>query len=132
MMDLNLGPICSSFMRNRIGALLVIFQVAIALAVLANSAWIVRQRIEALGRPTGLDDANLFVVSTAAFNEHFQYQASLQADLAYLRGFPAWWRLPRPTPPRSVKPDLRRTFGAIPPRVALPMISMLFPWMNKD
>jgi putative ABC transport system permease protein len=88
MMDLNLGPICSSFMRNRIGPLLVVFQVAIAVAVLANSAWIVHQRVEALGRPTGLDDANLFVVSTAAFNDHFQYQASVQEDLAYLRGLP--------------------------------------------
>ncbi len=88
MMDLNLAPICSSFLRNRTGALLVVFQVAIALAVLANSAWIVHQRIEALGKPTGLDDANQFVVSTAAFNEHFQYQASLQEDLAYLRGLP--------------------------------------------
>ncbi len=88
MMDLNLGPICSSFMRNRIGALLVIFQVAIALAVLANSAWIVYQRVEALSKPTGLDDANLFVISTAAFNDHFQYQASLQEDLGYLRGLP--------------------------------------------
>ena len=42
MMDLSLGPIFSSFMRNRTGALLVVFQVAIALAVLANSAWIWR------------------------------------------------------------------------------------------
>jgi putative ABC transport system permease protein len=88
MMDLNLGPIFSSFRRNRTGALLVVFQVAIALAVLANSAWIVRQRLEALNKPTGLDDANLFVVSTAAFNEHFNYQAAVQEDLAYLRGLP--------------------------------------------
>jgi putative ABC transport system permease protein len=88
MIDLNLGPIFSSFMRNRTGALLVILQVAIALAVLANSAWIVHQRIEALNQPTGLDDANLFVISTAAFNEQFKYQASIQEDLAYLRGLP--------------------------------------------
>jgi putative ABC transport system permease protein len=88
MIDLNLGPIFSTFMRNRTGALLVVFQVAIALAVLANSAWIVHQRLEALNKPTGLDDANLFVISTAAFNEHFQYQASVQEDLAYLRGLP--------------------------------------------
>jgi putative ABC transport system permease protein len=88
MMDLSLGPIFSSFMRNRTGALLVVFQVAIALAVLANSAWMVHQRIEALNRPTGLDEANIFVVSTAAFNEHFKYQASVQEDLAYLRSLP--------------------------------------------
>src|ERR1700719_1050583 len=88
MMDLSLGPIFSSFMRNRTGALLVVLQVAIALAVLVNSAWIVHQRIEALNRPTGLDEANIFVVSTAAFNEHFKYQASVQEDLAYLRSLP--------------------------------------------
>jgi putative ABC transport system permease protein len=88
MIDWNLGPIFSTFVRNRAGAVLVVFQVAIALAVLANAAWIVRQRAEALSRPTGLDDANIFVVSTAAFNENFQYEASLKDDLAYLRGLP--------------------------------------------
>jgi putative ABC transport system permease protein len=117
MMDLNLGPIFSSFLRNRTSALLVVFQVAIALTVLANSAWIVHQRVEALGKPTGLDDANLFVVSTAAFNEHFNYQASLQEDLAYLRGLPGVVA----AAPTDAAPFSQIGFSN----------STLFPWTNK-
>jgi putative ABC transport system permease protein len=87
-MDLNLGPILRSFMRNRAGAVLVVLQVAVALTVISNSAWIVHQRAESLNRPTGFDDENIFAVSTAAFNERFQYDPSLQEDLAYLRSLP--------------------------------------------
>jgi putative ABC transport system permease protein len=87
-MILDLRPIVASLLRNRAAALLVIFQVAIALAVFANAAWIVHQRFEALNKPSGLDDQNIFVISSAAFGEHFDYQASVQADLAYLRALP--------------------------------------------
>jgi putative ABC transport system permease protein len=87
-MNLDLRPIVSSLLRNRAAAMLIIFQVAIALAVFANATWIVHQRFETLNEPSGLDDQNIFVISSAAFTEHFDYESSLQADLAYLRALP--------------------------------------------
>jgi putative ABC transport system permease protein len=87
-MNLDIGPIVSSLRRNRPAALLVILQVAIALAVFSNATWIVHQRFETLNKPSGLDDQNIFVISSTAFTDHFDYEASLQADLAYLRGLP--------------------------------------------
>jgi putative ABC transport system permease protein len=86
MMNLDIGPITASLTRNLAGSLLVVMQVAIALAVLANSAWIVHQRLQTLNRPSGIDDRNIFVISSAPVNERYLYQASLHEDLAYLRG----------------------------------------------
>ena len=85
-MNLDIGPIASSLARNFAGSLLVVLQVAIALAVLANSAWIIEQRSLTLSKRSGVDDENIFAISSAPVNEHYEYQASLKEDLAYLRG----------------------------------------------
>jgi putative ABC transport system permease protein len=85
-MNLDLCPILSALLRNRTGAVLVAVQVAIALAVLTNAAYIVVQRIEKIHRPTGIDEPNILVVESAGFTARFQQTASVREDLAYLRG----------------------------------------------
>ena len=56
-MSIPFRPIVSALLRNRTGALLVALQIAIALAVLVNAVYIVKQRVDKIGRPTGMDDA---------------------------------------------------------------------------
>jgi putative ABC transport system permease protein len=85
-MSLNIRPILSALLRNRTGAVLVATQVAIALAVLVNSAYIIVQRIDKIHRPTGIDEANIFVMESAGFTNRFHQAASVQEDLVYLRG----------------------------------------------
>src|SRR6267378_537759 len=87
-MSQNIRPVVSALLRNRTGALLVAFQIAIALAVLVNAVYIVHQRIEKMNRPTLIDDRNLFGISSAGFTNRFNYDASLHEDLAYLRSVP--------------------------------------------
>ena len=87
-MSLNVRPILSALLRNRTGAVLVAMQIAIALAVLVNAVYIVKQRIEKIGRPTGIDVPNIFVVSSAGFTDRLPPGASIEEDLAYLRGVP--------------------------------------------
>lgn len=93
---MQIGPVLSSLRRNHAGAILVALEVAIALAVFVNAAWIVHQRIELVSRPTGIDDAHIFVIGTAPIAESPGREASAAArdhaqvreDLAYLRGLP--------------------------------------------
>ena len=87
-MSLNIRPILSALLRNRTGAVLVAMQIAIALAVLVNALYIVKQRVDKIGRPTGIDVDNMFVVAVAGFTQRFRLRASMQEDLAYLRGLP--------------------------------------------
>src|SRR5215467_2502204 len=87
-MSLDIRPVVSALLRNRTGALLVAFQIAIALAVLVNAVYIVHQRIEKMGRPTLIDDRNLFSMDIAEYTDRFNYDASVQEDMAYLRGLP--------------------------------------------
>jgi putative ABC transport system permease protein len=87
-MSLDVRPILSSLLRNRTGALLVAFQIAIALAVLVNAVFIVHQRIEKMNRPTLIDDQNLFGVAAGEFTDKFNFNASVHEDLTYLRSLP--------------------------------------------
>jgi putative ABC transport system permease protein len=85
-MNLNIRPILSALLRNRTGAILVALQIALALAILVNATYIVKQRIEAINRPTGLDEANLFSIDAAGFTARYNYASSVREDLDYLRG----------------------------------------------
>lgn len=87
-MNLQVRPILSALLRNRTGAVLVAMQVAIALAVLVNALYIVMQRIEKMGRPTGIDIDNVLVVSSTGFTTRFQSVPTIQQDLAWLRSLP--------------------------------------------
>jgi putative ABC transport system permease protein len=84
----NLRPIASALWRNRTGAILVAFQIAIALAVLVNAVYVVKQRVELIGRPTGMDTANMIWVASAGFAKDYDYEASWREDLATLRTLP--------------------------------------------
>ena len=79
-------PILSALLRNRTGAVLVAIQIAIALAVLVNAVYIVKQRVDKVGRPTGMDMANIVVVSSSGFTRDYDYVAAIRDDLAYMRG----------------------------------------------
>jgi putative ABC transport system permease protein len=85
-MGLDVRPVLSALMRNRTGAVLVAMQVAIALAVLVNAVYIVAQRFEKIGRPTGIDEPNILVIESAGFTDRYNQTASVQEDLTYLRG----------------------------------------------
>jgi putative ABC transport system permease protein len=84
----NIRPIASALWRNRTGAMLVAFQIAIGLAVLVNAVYVVKQRVEKIGRPTGMDNANMIWVASAGFTKDYDYEAAWREDLATLRALP--------------------------------------------
>ncbi len=84
----NIRPIASALWRNRTGALLVAFQIAIGLAVLVNAVYIVKQRVDKIGRPTGMDTANMIWVASAGFAKGLHHDAAWREDLATIRSIP--------------------------------------------
>src|SRR6185437_2799213 len=82
---MNIKPVVSALLRNRVGAILVALEIAIALAVLVNAAFIVGQRIAIIGEPTGLDQRDMFAMTMAGFTKDFNLPSSVESDMAYLR-----------------------------------------------
>ncbi len=85
-MSLNIRPIMSALLRNRTGGVLVALQIALALAILVNAAFVVKQRIDLLDAPTGVDNHNLFAIEFEGFTKGYNFETSLNEDLTYLRG----------------------------------------------
>lgn len=88
MMSLNVRPILSALSRNRTGAILIALEIAIALAVMVNAAWIVTQRIQQIEAPSGIDVRTTFAIGVARLSSHSDLGAARREDLAYLRGLP--------------------------------------------
>lgn len=76
--------------RKRIAAVLIAAQIAVTLAILANAATIVLERLTWSTQPTGIDESNIFF----AYSENLETQtpadlaASKMADIAALRALP--------------------------------------------
>ena len=81
-------PILSAMLRNRIGAVLVGLQIALTLAVVANAVSIIMQRIEKMGRPTGMDTTNTFFVQSFGFGPKYDHVDTVQRDLEVIRSLP--------------------------------------------
>jgi putative ABC transport system permease protein len=87
-LDLAIRPLLSALWRNRTGPLLVAVQVAIALAVLVNVAYIVQQRLATAQQPTGIDLADTFWILSQGYAPDYNQAVTVKADLAYLNSVP--------------------------------------------
>jgi putative ABC transport system permease protein len=82
------GPIMSAMRRNKVGAILIAVQMAITLAILCNALFIIEQRVALSKRPTGADEANVFIMDNQWVGNPPDASARLQGDLAALRSLP--------------------------------------------
>lgn len=81
-------PLFSALRHNPSGALLVLAQIAITLAVLCNTASIVAHAIARMDRSSGFDTRDTFVIDVEGQSNRFDIASAEREDLAYLRGLP--------------------------------------------
>ncbi|HET7359136.1 MAG TPA: ABC transporter permease [Rhodanobacteraceae bacterium] len=89
-------PILAALRKHKAGVVLIALQIALTLAIVCNAIFIIGQRIERVGRPTGIDESNLFIVSQqwvgAPSGEDAagvdKLDSMLREDLAALRAMP--------------------------------------------
>ena len=74
--------------RNKLGATLIGLQIALTLAIVSNSLFIIRQYVEHMQVPTGIDEANTFTFSNAWVVAQDDSEPRIKADLAALRALP--------------------------------------------
>ena len=80
-------PILVALRRHKVATALIVLQIALTLAMVSNALFIVRTRVVHLSRPTGTDEAHLFVIRNEWIGgpTTSQVDAQMQADLATLR-----------------------------------------------
>lgn len=85
---MRLPPILSALLRNKTGLVLVALQIALTLAIVTNAVFLIVERVGDMSRPSGLDEANLFAVSSLPFAAGYDKKAGLDEDLQTLRSLP--------------------------------------------
>lgn len=82
---MEMRPILSAMRRNKFGALLIATQMAVTLAFLANALTLVEQRIAWSDRPSGLDEADIFVMQNEMVDHPNDLAGRQAADIDALR-----------------------------------------------
>ncbi|MFT6991307.1 MAG: putative ABC transport system permease protein [Paraglaciecola sp.] len=75
-------------LRQKYSTAMLMAQVAVTLAILSNGLFIISERYQAITHPSGMDEANTFVLTSSGFTDNFNPQTSIQEDLAELRTMP--------------------------------------------
>lgn len=85
---MEIGPIFRAMMRNKLGVLLVALQIAFTMTIIINAVFIINERNRLMARPSGLEEANLFYLTSIGFGEDFNEEVTVADDLALLRRTP--------------------------------------------
>jgi len=81
-------PVLKSLRHNKVGALLIVLQIAITLAVMSNCLFIIQDNLAHMRRPTGVDEANIFIIGNQWVGKAADLGPRIQADLAAIRSVP--------------------------------------------
>ena len=82
------GPMMSSLMRSKTGPILVAVQIAVTLAIVVNSTFIILQRVEKMNRETGIDVENVIIAYVRGFADDFDVVDSITNDMTLLKSIP--------------------------------------------
>ncbi len=87
------GPIFRALLNNRTRFWLILIEVALTLAIVVNCTSIFLDKWEAFSSPTGMDVANILVITTEPFGADFENEDYVEdvgaSDLARLRSHPS-------------------------------------------
>ena len=83
-----LRPILSSLRHHKLTAGLLVLQVALTLAIVANAAFMVAQRLQRIHTPSGLAEQQLSLIRVEGTAKDENHQARHAADLDTLRRIP--------------------------------------------
>src|SRR5512134_2590772 len=89
---MEMGPILRAMRRNKVRFGLIVMEVALTLAIVANCVAMIRDARATMTRVSGFDDANLVSVRSAPFEKAFREDGyidnALAQDLQSLRAMP--------------------------------------------
>jgi len=85
---MEIRPILSSMLRNRTGPILICLQIALTLALVINSMFIIQLQMEKIARPLGTDIDNTAVFNVALVDPLEDMEAFIKNDFEEIRRIP--------------------------------------------
>ena len=87
---MDIGPIWRAMLKNKAGFVLIALQIAVTMTIMVNAVGIMQERAGKIGRPSGMDEANTFALSSTLFIEYEddERKALIDEDLELIRAIP--------------------------------------------
>ena len=85
---MGIRPIFSALLRNKAGLILIGLQMALTLAIVVNALFIIHERRSLMEQPSGVDEANVFTVTSNGFAPGFDVGSVQRDDLRRIRETP--------------------------------------------
>lgn len=81
-------PIFNSLLRSKAGAMMLLVQVAITIAIVSNAAFIAKDRIDFLSQDTGYPEDEIFSFTTMTFDKELDINQKFEETETMLRNIP--------------------------------------------
>jgi putative ABC transport system permease protein len=85
---MGIRPILSALLRNKTGAVLVVLQISITMAVIVNALFIINQRLEKMNRDPGFDVPNMIAFQSWGFAADYDHESAVRQDVQFIRSLP--------------------------------------------
>lgn len=85
---LEIKPIFNALLRSKVGAVLLLIQIAITTAIVSNAAFIIKDRLDYLNQPTGYEEENIFKFNVMTFGTDVDLIQQVDLDEAKIRALP--------------------------------------------
>jgi len=85
---LEIKPIFHALCRSKVGAILLLIQIAITTAIVSNAAFIIQDRISYLSQETGYPEQDIFIFNVMMFGQDTSPSQQYELDEAMLRQIP--------------------------------------------
>jgi len=82
------GPILRALMHNKTSFVLIALQIAVTMAIMVNAIGIIQERSTQMARSSGVDESNIFYLTSVVFNADANYEVQISEDLDAIRNFP--------------------------------------------
>ncbi|GGI80315.1 ABC transporter permease [Shewanella hanedai] len=85
---LQIKPILSTLMRNKSGPILLLIQIILSVAIVANASFIISERIALMDRDSGTAEEEVFNFRLYSFDSSIELESQLQRDIRTIRDLP--------------------------------------------
>lgn len=85
---MEIRPILSALRRHKTAAALLALEIALTCAIVCNALFLIGQRIESIGRASGIDEDRVLEVAVSGIGTQANADARTREDLAALRAIP--------------------------------------------
>ena len=85
---LNIKPIFSSLLRSKSGPVLLLVQIVLSVAIVANASFIIHERLQMMQRDSGVDEEQVLAFNVFNFDPSIDAEQQNQIDQQILRALP--------------------------------------------